>query len=182
MKLVETDAALAVEDVAEVPRPPRPEHRKAYVSLFLTSAVLIATVAVVYILFPKRNHEVIGEAVEEHRAPGPLELERPSHAELTAWTIGVLARPVPWPSGPGVEVVGVRRRSILRKEAAVARLDVDGTPVTMVVMVPWDAPPRTIRKTDGDVAAVWWRQGPWTFIAAGPTDRADGWRSKLGAP
>jgi hypothetical protein len=182
MKLVETDTALANDDVAEVSRKPRPEHRKTYVSLLVTGAVLVGTVAAVYLLFPKRDHEVIGAVIEHHRAPGALDLERPSLPEVTAWTIGVLARPVPWPSGDGLTIEGVRHLVILKKDAAMVRYQVDGVPVTLVAMVPWDAPPRVIKLDDGTERAVWWRKGAWTMIAVGPLAGENAWRKRIGAP
>lgn len=183
MKLVETDVELDNEDVPEVARPPRPEHRKAYVSLALTAAVLVATVALVYALFPKRDHEVIELAVAAHREPGELALTAPGPAELTAFTIGVLARPVPWPAaGDGVAIEGARRLSLLRRDAAMVRYRVGDAPVTLIAMVPWDAPPRVIVRDDGEERAVWWRKGPWTMIAVGPAAGDAAWRARVGAP
>jgi hypothetical protein len=183
VKLVETDAALPIdEDAREVPRPPRPEHRKAYVSLLLTTAVLAATVAVVYVLFPKRHNEVIEETIDYHREPGALEIEAPTSGELRAWTIGIHGRAVPWPEAPGLKIVGARRLRMLRKPAAMVRYDLGGDPITVVAMVPWDAPPRTIRRDDGGESAVWWRKGPWTFIAVGSAATAEAWQSSVGAP
>jgi hypothetical protein len=182
MKLVETDAALAVEDVPEVPRPPRPEHRKAYVSLLVTGAVLVGTVLVVYLLFPKRDHEVMGSAIEYHRDPGELELTRPSEPELVAWTIGVLGRPVPWPSGEGLTIEGVRGLRLLRRPAAMVRYRLGDQPVTLVAMVPWDQPPRIITIDDDDERAVWWRAGKWTMVAVGPIASEATWRPAVGAP
>jgi hypothetical protein len=180
VKLVETDAALATEDVPDVARPPRPEHRKTYVSLAVTGAVLVATVAVVYLLFPKRDHQVIDEAIAQHRAPAAFELERPTPPELTAWTIGILARPVKWPTGAGLEVVGVRRVELFKRPAALVRYRVDDVEVSLAAMTPWDAPRRAIQVDEEDVHAIWWRSGGWTMIAVGPKGGA--WAKRLGAP
>src|SRR5690606_28254623 len=101
MRLVETDTALADDDLPERPRPPRPEHRKTYVSLLVTGAVLITTVALVYVRFPKRDHEVIGSVIDHHEDPGAFDLVRPSRGELAAWSLGVFGRSAPWPDDEG---------------------------------------------------------------------------------
>jgi hypothetical protein len=182
VRLVESDVDLEREDVPEVARPPRPEHRKAYVSLPLTIAVLVAIVAAVYAFVPKRDNEVVDQLVRHHRAPGTYDLEHPSAGELTAWTLGVLARPVPWPTGPGLEIVGVRRLVLLKRPAAAVRYRIGSGEVTLVAMVPWDVPARRVVVDDGDLHAVWWRERPWTMIAVGPRTGADVWRAALGVP
>ena len=68
MKLVEPEIPHGDEEVLEIPRPPRPERRRVYVSLALTLGVLAATVAAVYLAFPKRDNELLTEALEAHRA------------------------------------------------------------------------------------------------------------------
>jgi len=182
MRLVETDTALADDDLPERPRPPRPEHRKTYVSLLVTGAVLITTVALVYVLFPKRDHEVIGSVIDHHEDPGAFDLVRPSRGELAAWSLGVFGRSAPWPDDEALVIEGARRTSILKRTAALVRYRVGEDAVTVVAMQPWDAPPRTIRRTEGDLAAVWWRPRRWTMIAVGPAARQAAWRPLVGAP
>jgi hypothetical protein len=182
MKLVETDIPHGDEEVAEVPRPPRPERRRVYVSLALTLTVLAATVVAVYFAFPKRDNEVLTEALEAHREGGPFDLDHPSAGELAAWTVGVVGHRVPWPEREGLEVIGARRLQILHRAAAVARYRAGGDEVTVMVLRAHDAPPRRHRRTDGDEAAVSWRRGPWTFIVVGPAAHAAQWRRMFGAP
>jgi hypothetical protein len=180
MKLVEPEIPHGDEEVAEIPRPPRPERRRVYVSLALTLGVLAATVVAVYLAFPKRNNELVTEALEAHRNPGRFQLERPSAAELKAWTVGVVGGSVPWPSN--LEVIGTWQIRILRRPAALIRFSVGGDQVTLMAMRAWDAPPRKYRRHDGDDLAVSWRRGPWTLVAVGPAAHADSWKAPLHVP
>jgi hypothetical protein len=180
MKLVETELPHGDEEVAEVPRPPRPERRRVYVSLALTLGVLAATVVAVYVAFPARNNELVTEALEAHRLPGPFQLEQPTPAELKAWTVGVVGGSVPWPGD--LQVIGTWQISILRRPAALVRFSIDGDEVTLMAVRAWDAPPRKYRRHDGDELAVSWRRGPWTLVAVGPAARADRWKASLHVP
>lgn len=180
MKLVETDIPHGDEEVPEVPRPPRPERRRVYVSLALTLGVLAATVAAVYIAFPKRDNELMTEALEAHRHRGPFQLERPSAAELKAWTVGVVGGSVPWPSD--LQVIGTWQIRILRRPAALVRFAVAGEEVTLMAMRAWDAPPRKYRRQEGEDLAVSWRSGPWTLVAVGAAEHAERWKAVLRVP
>lgn len=180
MKLVEPEIPHGDEEVPEIPRPPRPEHRRVYVSLALTLGVLAATVAAVYLAFPARNNELVTEALEAHRRRGPFQLDKPSPAELKAWTVGVVGGSVPWPSD--LEVIGTWQIRILRRPAALVRFLIGGEEVTLMAMRAWDAPPRKYRRHDGDELAVSWRRGPWTLVAVGPADKADRWKAPLHVP
>ena len=180
MKLVETDSPHGDEEVAEVPRPPRPERRRVYVSLALTLGVLAATVVAVYVAFPARNNELLTEAVEAHRQPGPFQLERPSPAELKAWTVGVVGGSVPWPGD--LQVIGTWQIRILRRPAALVRFAVGTQEVTLMAMRAWDAPPRKYRRHDGDELAISWRRGPWTLVVVGPADEEQRWKASLHVP
>jgi hypothetical protein len=182
MKLVETDSPHGDEEVAEVPRPPRPERRRVYVSLALTMTVLVATVAAVYFAFPKRDNELVHAALDAHREGGPYELDHPTRAEVGAWSMGVVGQKVPWPDGAGLEVVGTRRLQVLRRPAALVRYRADQDEVSVMVLRARDAPPRKYRRADGDDLAVSWRRGPWTFVVVGPTARADTWKRSFGVP
>ena len=183
MKLVETDIPHGDEEVAEIPRPPRPERRRVYVSLILTGGVLVATVAAVYLAFPKRDNELLTVALEANGSVEPLELEKPSGAELTAWTVGAVGEPVPWPATGGtISVLGTRRARLLKRPVAVILYQVGEQRVTMLALRAFDAPPRKYRREDGDELAVSWRDGPWTFVAVGPASRSESWRIQLGVP
>jgi hypothetical protein len=184
VKLVETDIEIEREREprAETITPPRPEHRKAYVSLLVTGAVLVATVAAVYLLFPKRDHEVIDAVVAHHRDPGGFAMDHPSRPELVGWTIGALGRSVPWPDGADLRIEGLKKLVVLKKPAALVRYRIGGAPVTLAAMQSWDLTGQLVID-DGDLRAVWWRKkGPWTMIAVGPAATADAWRAAIGAP
>jgi len=180
MKLVEPEIPHGDEEVPEIPRPPRPERRRVYVSLALTLGVLAATVAAVYTAFPKRDNELLTDALEAHRAPGRYQLTSPSPAELKAWSVGVVGGSVPWPSD--LEVIGTWQIRILRRPAALVRFRIGGDEVTLMAMRAWDAPPRKYRRHDGDELAVSWRRGPWTLVAVGPAAGADRWKAPLHVP
>ena len=183
MKLVETDIPHGDEEVAEVPRPPRPEHRRVYVSLAVTLTVLVATVAAVYLAFPERHNELLTEALEAHQQDGPFEIEHPSRAELIAWSVGVIGKKAPWPTqGPGLEALGTRRLTILRRPAALVRYRIGGEEISLLVIRATDAPPRTHRRTEDGQLAESWRRGPWTFVAVGPARSASSWKGRFGVP
>jgi len=182
MKLVETDSPHGDEEVAEVPRPPRPERRRVYVSLAVTMTVLAATVLAVYLLAPKRDNELLNAALEAHREGGPYELDHPSATELSAWSVGVVGHKVPWPERTGLEVIGTRRLQILKRSAALVRYKLGADEITLLVLRARDAPPRRYHRTEGPELAVSWRRGPWTFVVVGPADHAGAWRRQFGAP
>jgi anti-sigma factor RsiW len=183
MKLVETDIALGIDDAPEAARPPRPEHRRVYVSLFLTASVLIATVAIIYVVFPKRDNQLLETALAEHDAPGAWELEHPGAAEVNAYALGVLGHPVALPTLPADgSVVGVRRLDVLRQPALLLRYQLGDGPVTMLVSPARDAPPRTFRRSEGALEAVSWRHGRWTFVVVGSQASADRWAPVFGVP
>jgi hypothetical protein len=182
MKLVETDSPHGDEEVAELPRPPRPERRRVYVSLALTLTVLVATVAAVYFAFPKRDNEVLNAAIEAHREGGPFEIDKPSRPELVAWSVGVVGQKVPWPDQPGLEIVGTRQLQVLRRPAALVRYRAEQEEVSLMVLRARDAPPRTYRRADDDDLAVSWRRGPWTFVVVGSAAHAEEWSRRLGVP
>lgn len=183
MKLVETELPHDEEADPEHARPPRPERRRVYVSLALTSSVLFATVAAVYIAFPKRDNELLTAALEVHAAGGPMQLEKPTGAELTAWTVGALGEVVPWPaSSDEIEVVGTRRMKVLRKPVAIVEYRVGAAEVTFIALRAYDAPPRKYRREEDGALAVSWRHGPWTFVVVGPAAGAGEWKARLGVP
>jgi hypothetical protein len=183
MKLVETDIPHGDEEVAEVPRPPRPEHRRVYVSLLVTMTVLVATVVAVYVAFPKRDNALLTSAVHAHRSGGPFQLERPTPDQLKAWTVGVVGGDAPWPEpAEAAEVVGTWQIVVLRRPAALVRYQVGDVPVTVLATRTRDVPPRRYRREDNGQLARSWRTGPWTLIAVGPAESADDWTQALGVP
>jgi len=186
MKLVETEIAVEGDDsdaTSERPRPPRPERRRVYVSLFLTLSVLCATVVTIYTVFPKRDNELVTSAIEAHRERNRFQLVQPGLAELDAWTISVMGEPVPWPeTGGPVQVLGTRAMRILRRPAALIRLRIAKQELTLLAMKARDAPPRKYRRSDDGELAMSWRLGQWTFVVVGPSDSEGEWREQVGVP
>ena len=183
MKLVETDIPHGDEEVPEIPRPPRPEHRRVYVSLFVTLTVLVTTVVAVYVAFPRRDNALFTTAFEAHAGGGPFQLTAPSAEELAAWTVGVVGDGVPWPAaGEGRQVLGSWQISVLRQPAALVRYQVGDQQVTLGALRARDAPPRRHRRENDGLLGLSWRNGPWTLFAVGPAAGADGWRRELGIP
>lgn len=185
MKLVETDIPHGENEddtSVEAPTPPRPEHRRVYVSLFLTLSVLAATVATVYTLFPKRDNELLTGAIDAHRDPGSLHIQSPNPSELDAWTIGVIGERIEWPMPDGDrEVLGARAMRVLRRPAALVRYRIGQAEVTLLAMRARDAPPRRYRRANNGHVALSWRDGPWTFVAIGPSESEEAWRAGIGA-
>lgn len=186
MKLVESEFEHRTdEDDVERPSPPRPERRRVYVSLMVTMSVLIATVVLVYSLFPKRDNELLDAVIDAHLEPKSAELSNPGDAELDAWTVGMFGRAVPWPE-PGsdidAEVLEARSLEVLRRKIAVVRYRIGDDEVSLAATVARSAPPRTHRRTRDGVYGVSWRHGRWTFVAAGPERTADRWTVQLEAP
>lgn len=183
MKLVETDIRHAEDEAPEAPTPPRPEHRRVYVSLLLTLSVLAATVVAVYSLFPKRDNEVLTVALREHRDPGTLDLERPTRREIAAWSVGVIGRGAPWPEpAPELEPLGTRSLDILERPAALVRYRAGGHEVTLLATRARLAPPRKFRREAEGLYAVSWREGKWRLVAVGPAAGSETWGEILGVP
>lgn len=84
------------------------------------------------------------------------------------------------------------KEAATRCPAAVIRYRLPGDPssgtddasveMTLIVQQARDAPPRTHRRTDGDLSAVSWRKSHWTFVAVGATAQIDLWRTFTEAP
>lgn len=183
MKLIETEIEHETDDEEgppPQPAPPRPEHRRVYVSLLLTFSVLVATVVAIYAVFPKRDNELVEEAIAAHRDPGASELTAPSAAELDAWTLGVLGQ-VPWPDVEG-DILGARSLTVLQRKVALVRYRIGGDVVSLLAARARDAPPRTHRRREGELYAVSWRRGRFTLVAVGPASSARRWSAALGAP
>lgn len=182
MRLVdpELEGPPEVEEALPHPTPPRPEHRRVYVSFLFTLAVLVGTVVTVYTVFPARHNVVVTAAVEEHRrSDQPWQLTRPAPEQLATWALGVLGGDAPLPAG---DVIGARSVEVLKRPAAVIRYRVGAAEVTLFVQRARDMPPRRVRKDDGDDHVEGWRAKKWTFVAVGPAASADAWKAALGVP
>ncbi|RMH41932.1 MAG: hypothetical protein D6689_09790 [Deltaproteobacteria bacterium] len=157
--------------------------RSNSLSAALTFAALAATVAGVYLFVPRKNNELLTRAVEEHRADQTWEIDHPSAAELTAWSVGALGGRTPWPPpGDGVDIVGARAFELQRGRVGLVRYLVDGRPVTVVARRTRDPAPRRHRRVVGADVALSWRAGKWTLVAVGPADAEPRWKAAMGAP
>jgi hypothetical protein len=183
MKLVDTEIPHREDDeVGEPTLPPRPEKRRVHTSLLFTFAVLVGTVVVVYGVFPKRDNQILTVVIAEHEDPSALELERPDRSELSAWTLGVLGRAVPWPDRPDLEVVGARVVTILKQPAALVRYRAGQDEVTLVAMRPREAVRRKHHRETGVLYGRTWRRGRIEFAIVGPHATRDRWGPIFGVP
>lgn len=174
MHLVEAEAVGPIEGDEPAVTPPRPPHRRVSVSLIFTLSVLIGTVVTIYMVLPARHDEIVTEAVRQHRATEPAwDLEAPTAGELRAWAIGVIGKDVPLPP-KDAQIIGARRIDVLRRAAAVVRLQIGGEPVTYVVQHSRGISQR-VERPEGDLRAVAWRRGKYTAVAVGPQASASTW-------
>lgn len=183
MKLVDTDIHHR-EDDDQVPvvMPPRPEHRRVYTSLLVTFGVLVATVAIVFVVFPKRKNEILAVVFTAHDHPDTLELTRPSHDELAAWSLGVIGRKVPWPAGPELEVVGAQALEIFRRPAALVRYRAGDDEVSLVALKPREAVRRKHQLETETLYGRTWRRGKVEYAIVGPRDTRGRWRPLFKVP
>ena len=184
MKLVDTDAPEHDDD--EVPvrvTPPRPEKRRAAVSLVFTLLVLVGTVVAVFTLFPARHNQVITDVLAAHRAPGDWALVPTDDEALQAWVLGAAGKEAPVPPVDASHTpLGARTLSILNHRGALIRFRVGADEITYFVQRSRDLLRRRVRKVDGADAIEAWQKGPWTCVAIGPAASADRWRPLLGVP
>jgi hypothetical protein len=179
MHLVEAEAVGPIEGDDPRVTPPRPPHRRVSVSLLFTLSVLIGTVVTIYTVLPARDDVLATEALHQHRdVPAAWDLETPSAAELRAWAIGVVGKGVPLP-GEASTIVGARRIEVLRRGAALIRLQVGPDQVTYLVQSSRGIAPEHVEHRDGDLRAVAWRRGKYTFVAVGPDSTAAAWLPSL---
>jgi len=182
MKLIDSEFEHQSDDEPSVvARRPRPERRRVYVSLIVTLSVLIATVALIYGIFPKRDNELLDATIDNHRDPGEPGLTEPTRPELEAWTVGVLGRGVPWPE-LDAELLAAHSFVVVRRKVALLRMRIGGDVVSLAVTLVRAAPPRTHRRVRDGLYAVSWRRKRWTFVAVGPEASAETWAGALGAP
>jgi hypothetical protein len=175
MKLVEAEEVGPIEGDDALVTPPRPPHRRVSVSLIFTLSVLVGIVVAIYLLLPARHNVLVSEALERHREEAPAwDLAEPSAAELRAWAIGVAGTGVPLPAET-THVVGARRIQVLRRPAALIRIELAGEPVTYLVQhARGVAPERTDRK-DGELRVVGWRRGKFRGVVVGHERSAPVW-------
>lgn len=175
MHLVEAEAIGPIEGDDPRVTPPRPPHRRVSVSLLFTLSVLIGTVVTIYVVLPARHDVLATEALQQHREPpATWDLERPSASELRAWAIGVVGKGVPLPS-EGTSVVGARRIEVLKRAAALMRLEVGGDTVTYLVQSSRGIAPDHVERREGELRTTQWRRGKFTFVAVGPEAGASSW-------
>jgi hypothetical protein len=179
MHLVEAEAIGPIEGDDPRVTPPRPPHRRVSVSLVFTLSVLIGTVVTIYMVLPARNDVLATEAIHQHRdVPTSWDLETPTAAELRAWAIGVVGKGVPLPQ-EATSIVGARRIEVLRRAAALIRLQVGSDQVTYLVQNARGIAPEHVEHRDGDLRAVAWRRGKYTFVAVGPDASAGTWLTSV---
>ena len=95
--------------------------------------MLIGTVVTIYVVLPARHNVLLTEAIEHHRDTDVAwDLEAPTLAELRAWTIGVVGKDAPLPT-ESAKVIGARRISVLRRDAALMRVQIGDDQVTYLV-------------------------------------------------
>jgi hypothetical protein len=181
MKLVDSDAA----DPELPPPPPRPrlDKRRVSVSFLLTMAVLVGTVATIFLVFPERHNQLVTSAVEAHHAGGPWDLDAPDAKTLRAWTTAAVGRNPPLPApGDDLIAIGARTTSILHRPAAVIRFQLGPDQLTFVIQRARDVQRRRVRRVEETLAVEAWRKGPWTCVVIGPAASFEAWRERIGAP
>lgn len=175
MHVVEAEVVGPIEGDEPRVTPPRPLHRRVSVSLLFTLSVLIGTVVTIYTVLPARHDELATQAITHHRDPhGAWDLEKPSAPELRAWAIGVVGKGVPLPAET-TPVIGARRIEVLKRGAALIRMQVGGDEVTYLVQNSRGITPDHSQRTDGDLRAEAWRRGKYTFVAVGPAASSQTW-------
>ncbi len=179
MHLVEPEEIGPIEGDDPRITPPRPPHRRVSVSLLFTLSVLVGLVVTIYLVLPARHNVLVTEAIERHRdSDQAWDLEAPTEAELRAWAIGVAGKDVPLPPA-STKVVGARRVRVLRRDAAVMRLEIDGADVTYLVQNAQGIAPKRDTQVDGDLRATSWRRGKFTCVAVGPDASSGAWLGAL---
>ena len=180
MKLVEAEAVGPVEGDDALVTPPRPPHRRVSVSLLFTLTVLIGTVVLIYVTFPARHNVLLTEAIERHRDAAPSwDLVNPSAEELRGWTIGVVGKDPPLP-GKDAVIVGAKELDLLDRRAALIGVTVGADRVTFLVQHARGIAPEKSERTEGELAAVSWRRGPYTAVAVGPAASRAAWLAAFG--
>jgi hypothetical protein len=172
MKLVEAEAEGPIEGEAAVVTPPRPPHRRVSISLLFTLTVLTGTVVAIYMVFPARHNVLLTEAVAQHGREQAWDLTSPSLAELRAWAIGVVGTGAPLPD---IAPIGAREIEVLDRRAALMRVAVGADEVTCLVQRSRGIAPSRSERVDGDLLAIAWRRGKFTFVVVGPKATSAAW-------
>ena len=174
MKLVEAESTGPVEGEDPIITPPRPPHRRVSVSFLFTLTVLVGTVVAIYTAFPPRHNVLVTEALERHREPPQgWDLAAPSAADLRLWALGVGGKGMPLPDDDAA-VIGVRRLELADRGAALIRARVGADEITYLVQRARGVFP-DLERTDGDVRAIAWIQGPFACVAVGPEASVKAW-------
>jgi hypothetical protein len=176
MKLIESDAEGPSRPVVDV-TPPRPEKRRVSISLLFTLAVLVSTVAGVYLLLPARDNILITEAIQSHRRDvTTFSLAAPSAGELKAWGLGTLAqKDAPLAPQLGATIVAADTLVIHRRNAATIRYKVGQTELTLLIQHAkgW-APDKAFRR-EGNLFADMGHVGEWTVVTVGEQAMVEQW-------
>jgi hypothetical protein len=181
MHLVEAEAVGPIEGDAPLVTPPRPPHRRVSVSFLFTLSILIGTVVAIYMLLPARHDLMVTEAIDHHRNSGSWDLENPSAPELRGWAIGVVGKGVPLPPGTA-HVIGARRLQILKRGAALIRLQLGTDEVTYLVAHARGIAPEHVKRDDGDLHAEEIRRGKFAIVGVGPAASSQTWVPQLLGP
>lgn len=182
MHLVEPEEVGPIEGDDPRITPPRPPHRRVSVSLLFTLSVLIGLVVTIYLVLPARHNVLLTEAIERHRDTDVAwDLEAPTLPELRAWTIGVIGKDAPLPTDTA-KVIGARRVSVLRRDAALMRVQIGADQVTYLVARARGIAPKHDEQTDGDVHATAWVNGKFTCAAVGPKLSSATWIAAFKRP
>ncbi len=175
MHLVEPEEVGPIEGDDPRVTPPRPPHRRVSVSLVFTLSVLIGLVVTIYMVLPARHNVLLTAAIERHRDPGEAwDLEKPSGTELRAWSIGVVGKDAPLPDA--MTVLGAKRVRVLKRDAALMRLQIGDDQITYLVQNARGIAPQGEEKDDGDLHAKAWRRGKFTSVVVGPKQSAPAWQ------
>lgn len=182
MHLVEAEDVGPIEGDAPLITPPRPPHRRVSVSFLFTMSILIGTVVAIYMLLPARHDVLLTEAVDHHRdSGGAWDLDNPSAPELRGWAIGVVGKGVPLPP-ESAKVIGARRLEILKRSAALIRLQLGNDQVTFLVAHARGIAPEHVKREDGDLHAEAIRRGKFAIVAVGPGASSQTWVPALLGP
>jgi hypothetical protein len=179
MQLVEPEAVGPIEGDEPRPTAPRPPHRRVSISLVFTLSVLTGLVVAIYTFLPARHDVLVEEAIRHHKESDVVwDLEAPTAGELHAWAVGLIGKDVLLPTAAS-HIIGARRVEILRRVAAVIRLQIGSDQVTYLVQHSRGIAPEHVERSDGDLRALSWRRDKYTFVAVGPAASAAAWSAAL---
>ena len=174
MHLVEAEDVGPIEGEEPVVLPPRPPHRRVSVSFVFTVSVLIGTVVAIYLLLPARHDLLVTETIAHHRDPGSWDLEAPSPDALKGWAIAVVGKEAPLPADIS-HVIGARQLTILKRQAALIRLQIGDDQVTYLVQHARGIAPEHVSRDDGDLHAEQTKHGKFTVVGVGPAATQKAW-------